>query len=226
MRSILLQLIFPQLCVGCGDHLPSKDNVLCSSCTWLLPATGFETAPGNPVERKFWGRIPLKAAAAAYYFNQGSLVRHLMHQFKYKGERELCVLLGRMMGSRLAASGRFGADCLVPLPLYESREHKRGYNQAGLLCRGIAEVLEIPVEEGLVRRNRHTSTQTDKGRQQRWINMAGNFRLTGKDPPGNRLLLIDDVITTGATLEACAAELLKLPGVEVSIASFCYASEV
>ncbi len=226
LADALLQLLFPHLCVGCGDNLSAKHAVLCSTCQYLLPETGFESKAGNPVERKFWGRIRIRSASATCWFNQGSLMQHLMHQFKYKGERELCVFLGRMMGSRLAASGRFKADALVPLPLSAPRERKRGFNQAKLLCEGISAVTGVPVEDRVLQRNRDSSSQTSMGRQERWENMQENFSLTGVRPSGHRLLLVDDVVTTGATLEACATELLKIEGVEVSIAGLCYASRV
>lgn len=194
-------------------------------CMAILPETGFESHPGNPVEKIFLGRLPLAAASAQFYFTKESLVQHLMHQFKYKGNRDLGLQLGRMMGEQLLDSGRFGADALVPLPLFPAREKRRGFNQATILCEGIAGVMRVPVLDKLVLRPQHTETQTRKGRIERWKNMEGKFVL--KDPGSIRnkhLLLVDDVVTTGATLEACGNELLQGENVKLSIACLCIAS--
>ena len=180
--------------------------------------------PGNPVEKTFWGRLPLQAATAHYYFTKQSLVQHILHQLKYKGNRELGWQLGRIMGIQLLQSGRFQADALVPLPLFPDRERKRGYNQSALLCEGIAEILRIPVWQDAVIRPLYTSTQTRKGRMERWKNMEGKFLLADAQRlRQHKILLVDDVITTGATLEACGAVILQAEGVELSVAALCYA---
>lgn len=194
-------------------------------CMDALPATGFELLPGNPVERIFYGRLPLAAAAATFYFNKESMVQRLMHQFKYKGNLELGFQLGRLMGEQLAASGRFEANGLVPLPLFPAKEKKRGYNQAQVLCEGIAAVTNIPVLQSVVCRTRHTETQTKKGRIERWQNIEGKFRVT--DPGRIRtkqILLVDDVVTTGATLEACGMELIQAAPARLLVATLCMAS--
>ena len=222
-----LQLFFPHLCIGCGQELPAGNPGLCSGCQLEMEETGFAGLPDNPVEKKFWGRIQVRAATSAFYFRTDSLVQHLMHRFKYRGDRELCLNLGRMLGKSLEGCPRFAADLLVPLPLYLQRERQRGYNQATLLCEGISTVLGIPVANRAVRRTRHTETQTAMSRTERWQNMEGQFSVD--DPAGlagKHLLLVDDVVTTGATLEACGQELLKVPGVTLSIATLCYAAQV
>ncbi len=194
-------------------------------CMAVLPETGFECHPGNPVEKIFLGRLPLAGASAQFYFTKESLIQHLMHQFKYKGNRDLGLQLGRMMGEQLLNSGRFGVDALVPLPLFPAREKRRGYNQATVLCEGIAGVMRVPVLHKLITRPQHTETQTKKGRIERWKNMEGKFVL--KDPSAIRnkhLLLVDDVVTTGATLEACGNELLQAENLRLSIACLCVAT--
>jgi ComF family protein len=149
-----------------------------------------------------------------------------MHQLKYRGNKEMGIYLGRLMGHALAETNRFRAvDALVPLPLHPSKEKKRGYNQATVLCQGIAEVLEKPILKGVVIRTSHTESQTAKNRVQRWENMEGRFQLVKPQAiEGKHILLVDDVITTGATLEACGAELLEAENVQLSLATLCFSS--
>jgi ComF family protein len=190
-----------------------------------LPETNFELHPGNPVEKTFWGRLPLVAATSQFYFTKETLMQHLMHQFKYKGNKDLGLQLGRIMGKQINKSGRFDADALIPLPLFPAKEIRRGFNQAAVLCEGMAESMKIPVLGKVISRPRHTETQTRKGRIERWKNIEGKFLLTGAEIVMNKkVLLVDDVVTTGATLEACGTELLKIPGVQLSVATLCYAS--
>jgi ComF family protein len=225
IRDSLLHLLFPHVCSGCGDDSLNIDSTICLRCIDRLPETGFSRHRNNPIEKKFWGRLPLLDAMAQYYFTPHSLTQHLMHELKYKGNRDLGLQLGRIMGESLMASGRFQVDALIPLPLFPARERRRGYNQATVLCEGIAESLRVPVLKGAIIRSQHTDTQTRKGRIERWQNMEGKFIVS--DPASIRdsnLLLVDDVITTGATLEACGMELLKERGIQLSIAALCYAS--
>ena len=225
IRDSLLHLIHPVICCGCGSELPGKEGQLCIRCMESLPETRFEHLGGNPVEKKFWGRLPVQVAAAHYYFSRETLIQHLVHELKYKGNRDIGLQLGKIMGDTLMKSGRFLIDALVPLPLFPAREKKRGYNQASVLCEGIAASLKVPVLKDIVLRSHHTETQTRKGRIERWQNMAGKFVLRNPDSVRNRhVLLVDDVITTGATLEACGAELLKAEGLQLSIATLCYAA--
>ena len=223
-REALLQLFFPHICAGCGTDNLGKDTEICMRCAASLPATGFTRHPGNPVEKIFWGRLPLLAATATYYFTKGSLMQELLHRLKYKEHPALGLQLGRFMGEILIGSERFTADALVPLPLHPERERKRGYNQSRLLCDGLAAVLHIPVWADVVGRPLFTQTQTRKGRVERWKNMEGRFALQEETALRNKhVLLVDDVITTGATLEACGLELLKVPGLTLSVAALCYA---
>lgn len=163
-------------------------------------------------------------ATAKYYFGKESLIQHLIHLVKYRGTRDLGVQLGRLMGDAIKSSGRFNVDVIVPLPLFPARERKRGYNQSMLLAEGIASQLNIPVLDKVISRPHHTETQTSKGRIERWKNIEGKFMLY--DPSaiaGRHVLLVDDVITTGATLESCGAELLTAPRATLSIATLCVA---
>lgn len=225
IKDSVLHLLFPHICTGCGSDILHEKSVLCMRCIDAMPETNFELHPDNPVEKIFWGRLPLAGATAQFYFTKESLMQHLMHQFKYKGNKELGMQLGKIMGVQIKKSARFEADALVPLPLFAAKEKRRGYNQAAILCEGMAEAMNLPVLDKIISRPRHTETQTKKGRIERWKNMEGKFILSDADAIKNmHLLLVDDVVTTGATLEACGNELLKAENVRLSIATLCIAS--
>ena len=226
IKDSFFHVIFPHVCDGCGSDLLNIESRLCIRCFASLPETNFEDHPNNPVEKIFWGRLPIVEASSQFYFTKESLMQHLMHQFKYKGNKELGMQLGTMMGNSLKSSKRFKEiDALVPLPLFPSKEKKRGYNQATVLCEGIAEMFHLPVLTNVIARPQLTETQTKKGRIERWRNIEGKFQLLNEAAIQNKhLLLIDDVVTTGATLEACANELFKAVNVKLSVATLCVAS--
>ncbi len=224
IKKSLLHLAFPHVCEGCGTDNLQPDHLLCLKCLSSLPETNFHLHPNNPVEKTFWGRMPVTHATAQYYFTKESMMQHLMHQFKYKGNKEIGLYLGQLMGHALAGSNRFSfVDVLIPLPLHKSKEHKRGYNQAAVLCQGISSVLNKPVLKNVVARPTQTETQTKKGRIQRWENIEGKFKLIDDATiKGKHVLLVDDVVTTGATLEACGIEILKSENVQLSVATLCF----
>lgn len=226
IQESLLHLAFPHVCAGCGNDILSAESQVCLSCINALPETNFHLHSSNPVEKIFWGRLPLQHATAQYYFTKESLMQHLMHQLKYKGDISLGLFLGRLMGTSLIQAERFkDVEALVPLPLFRNKEKKRGYNQAAVLCDGMAEIMKIPVLKNVVARIQHTDTQTKKSRIERWLNIESKFVLT--DPAqiaGKHVLLVDDVITTGATLEACGQEILQADNTRLSMAALCYAS--
>ncbi len=226
IKDSLLHVVFPHVCDGCGSDLLNIESRLCIRCLASLPETNFEIHPNNPVEKDFWGRLPIISGSAHLYFTKESLVQLLMHQLKYRRNKELGLQLGRMMGSALMSSNRFSdIDALVPLPLFPSKEKKRGYNQSRVLCDGISEIFNLPVLSNVIARPQHTETQTKKGRIERWRNIEGKFRLVDPEEIKNKhLLLVDDVITTGATLEACGNELLSAENVKLSIATLCRAN--
>jgi len=220
----LRQLFFPHVCKSCFAEIVYQEQFLCTRCISDLPFTEFATLPENPVEKIFYGRASIVAATSLFFFTPASVVQQLIHLVKYKGQKKLAVYLGKMMGQEIMQVPRFaGLDMVVPLPLFRSREKTRGYNQAALLARGISEVLGIPSNESIIGRNKASATQTRKSREERWKNVDGLFTITG-DPGKNRhILLVDDVITTGATLDACANTLLAIDGVKVSIMTLAYA---
>jgi ComF family protein len=226
IKESLLHVVFPHVCDGCGSDLLNIESRLCIRCLSSFPETNFEIHPNNPVEKDFWGRLPIINASSHLYFTKESLVQHLMHQLKYKGNKDLGLQLGRLMGNALKNAPRFSEiEALVPLPLFPSKEKKRGYNQATILCEGMAEILLIPILDKVITRPQHTETQTKKGRIERWKNIEGKFQLLDPAAIQNKhLLLVDDVVTTGATLEACGNELLTVKDVKLSIATLCVAS--
>lgn len=221
----LLSLFFPHTCAGCGTDVLDEDAVICGRCLHDLPLTNFNVYANNLAEKSLWGRLPVVNVSSLCYFSKDSLIRQLMHQLKYKGHKQAGYFLGRMMGSALRAADRFhDIDALVPLPLFPAKEKKRGYNQSAILCEGMAEVMLLPVLKGIVKRSSFTDTQTKKGRMERWLNMEGRFELTDSASiKGRHVLLVDDIITTGATLEACGLELLKAENTRLSIATLACA---
>lgn len=222
-----LHLFYPHVCTGCGSDLLKEDNLLCLRCIHNLPHTGFEKLTNNPVEKFFWGRIPLTAAYSQFYFAKEFLVQHLIHQLKYKGDTQIGFYLGEMMGKTMLNTDRFGnIDALVPLPLYKDKEHKRGYNQATVICNGISSVTNIPVLNSAVIRRHATETQTRKHRTERWENVKESFAVAKvNELAGKHILLVDDVVTTGATLEACGSVILQTENVKLSIATLAYAAK-
>jgi ComF family protein len=220
----LLHYFFPHVCDLCGTDIITRDSCLCGRCLAELPETGFEKLVGNPVERKFYGRLPVEQASAHLYFGKSSRVAELVHQVKYRSNRQLGLQLGKLMGNSLLLSGRFLPDIMIPIPLFNKRERSRGYNQSLLLCEGIAAYLNIPVRNDVILRPEHTETQTKKGRIERWKNIEGRFLVAEPEViRGKHVLLVDDVITTGATIESCGAEILKVNGTSLSIATLCVA---
>ncbi|MES2430566.1 MAG: phosphoribosyltransferase family protein [Bacteroidota bacterium] len=222
-----LHLFYSHVCVGCGSDLIYKDNLLCIKCINDLPHTNFAMHANNPIEKIFWGRLPLVAAHSEFYFSKSSLIQHLVHLLKYDGNKEIGVYLGELMGRSLLETNRFShIDALIPLPLFPEKERKRGYNQAAVICDGMSNTMNIPVLTNIVTRAKFTETQTKKHRTERWENVAESFivRDTSK-LQGKHVLLVDDVVTTGATFEACGNALLKIDGLKLSIAALTHAAK-
>jgi len=217
-------LFYPMICPGCGHDLQSTTDQICISCFHRLPTTEFHRHASNPVEKIFWGRVPVRSACSFLYFTSHSIVQHLMHELKYNGNKEVGLFLGRQIGMALSDTDRFnGIDAIVPLPLHLKRQKQRGYNQAAVIAAGISEILGLELLPEALTRNRETNTQTRKNRQERWENIDGKFSLTRPDSVKDRnILLVDDVITTGATLESCAQAIVSGGATAVSIATLAY----
>jgi len=218
-----LDLLFPRICPACGKHLLRNEKVLCSECLLHLPKTHYHQNPDNPVAQALWGRVKIEQATAWYLFEKGSRYRKLIHEIKYKGKKELGKELGKMFGEDLLGSDFQHVDILVPVPLHKRKERKRGYNQSEWIARGIAETLSKPLVTGILYRKFHNPSQTQKSRVERWENVSGIFAL--RDPKifqKKHILLIDDVFTTGATMEACAEAVLMAGESKVSLAVLGY----
>lgn len=217
-------LLYPHNCEGCGTDVLNETDILCTKCLHQLPETGFCNTPDNPVEKTFYGRLNFSNAAAAYYFTKDSLLQHLMVQLKYRNNKEAGFYLGKQLGYLLQDAERFSdVDALIPLPLNPKKEMKRGYNQAAVICEGIASVWQKPVLKDAVIRTQFTETQTQQDRIHRWQNMQNVFAVADKNSiQGKHVLLVDDVITTGATLEACGAAILNSAPTKLSIATIAW----
>ena len=227
IRSIsnnLLHLFFPHICLGCGSDILENDHLVCLHCQNDLPVTNFFAQQDNPVEKSFYGRMPIRLGGAAYFFTKDSMLQHLVFQLKYRQNQAIGYYMGKLMGLFLQESQRFNeVDILIPLPLNPRKEKRRGYNQATVLCKGIADAFFRPIADKAVIRKVYTETQTHLGRINRWQNMDGVFSVIDKEALLNKhILLVDDIVTTGATLEACGAEILKIPGTTLSIATLAY----
>lgn len=214
------KLIFPVTCAACGNVLVKNERVICLSCNYNLPRTNFQYDHNNPVSQIFWGRVRIENATAFYFFNKGSKFRHLVHELKYNNRKDIGIELGRIFGYELSASDGFRqADIIIPVPLHRKKLKKRGFNQSEYIARGISEALDRPLNVSSIERSVNSSTQTRKNRYDRWLNVAGIFTVINPNVlSGRHILLVDDVITTGATLEACATEILKIEGTKVSVA--------
>jgi ComF family protein len=228
LRSYLadfISLLFPQLCPACGESLVAAEDVLCTDCRYNLPFTNFHLQPDNIVARQFWGKIDIEAAYSLYYFAKGGKVQNLMHHFKYSGMHRIGNILGCIAGDQLKQNNKFStADYIIPVPLHKSRLKQRGYNQSKCFAEGLAEKLPGEVNDNNLVRVRATETQTHKSRFLRFENMQDVFEVALPEVLSNKhVLLVDDVVTTGSTLEACSIELLKIPGLKLSIATIAYA---
>jgi len=214
-----ISLLFPRLCNGCGEPLMKNEKLICTNCYIAIPRSNFHLETDNVVEKIFWGRCKLERAAAFSIYNKDSRIRKLVHNMKYRGVREIGLELGRMYGNDLAKSEFLkGVDLIIPVPLHPSKERKRGFNQSMEIAKGLSIATGIPIESGTLLRAPVRQTQTKLTRIDRWSNVEGIFYVKDPDKIANKhLLLVDDVITTGATIESCAAELLKGENTLVSV---------
>ena len=218
-------LFWPNVCACCSTGLMRGENYICSHCLYDLPATNFHKDNENPVAQVFWGRAKVEHATAGYFFKKGNRIQKLVHQVKYKGQKEMGAMLGREMGKSLQGSCFGEIDLVVPVPLHLQKLRQRGYNQSEWIASGIADTLDKPMNISTLARHLFTTTQTRKKRFDRWENVNSGFGLTNPDTfAGRHILLIDDVITTGATLEACIHTVLSASETKVSVAALAFAS--
>ncbi len=220
----IFDFIFPRNCIICKRLLNDSEVVICVYCNYDIPRTNFHKDPENPVAQLFWGRIRIEYASAFFYFSKGSGYQKLIHFLKYEGMKDIGIEIGKIFGAELKGSGFETADFLVPVPLHKRKQRKRGYNQSEMIAKGMAISLGKAVFTDILTRMEFTETQTRKSRYDRFINVSGSFSVLNREKcKGYHILLIDDVVTTGSTLEACVEELINSGAARVSIAALAVA---
>lgn len=224
MLKNLLKLLFPSLCYGCNELLVQNENNICTSCNHDLPYTNHHNQLKNNTLNKFYGIVNLEFAFSMLYFHHDGVVQKLIHQLKYKGREEIGVFLGEKYAFELKnIKEQYKLDYIVPVPLHKKRLQKRGYNQIDSFCLTLSKELDIPYVTALLFRNQYSKTQTKKNKQERLDHIHEVFAVMDyTNYHGKHFLLVDDVITTGATIELCAKALLKIPNSKVSVITIAY----
>lgn len=215
----LTQLVYPNLCIICNECLVQGETCICHECLAGMPRTNYHRQPDNEMERRFWGKAPIEAATAFYFFTKGSPYQHLLHALKYKDNKLIGEVLGRYAAADWLDSDRFRSfDMVVPVPLHPKKFALRGYNQSECIAKGIVQVLETHIDTQHLVRTQQNTTQTRKTVYERFTNTEGIFSVVDTEVFANKhLLVVDDVMTTGSTLEACIQALTKCPGTKVSV---------
>ena len=220
-----LALFYPQLCLICEESLLKHEEFVCATCLHQTPKTDCFTLKENEVSKRFWGRVQLENAAALFIFNKEGNAQKIIHTLKYEEGKNIGIFLGKQLAYAINESDFFNdIDLIIPVPLHQEKQKLRGYNQSDFLAKGMSEILKIKIDQKSLIRIANTDSQTKRKRFSRWENMMQSFAL--KNPlelQGKHILLVDDVVTTGATLEACAQKLLEIDGVKVSIATIAVA---
>lgn len=217
--SDVASLLFPPLCPVCRRPLGEGEQFVCTSCRYRIPVTGFWMEPGNPMEQRFWGIVPVRGVAAFFWFSEGSDWRRLVHSFKYSGKWLFARRMGEWFGAELARSGSFSdVDVIVPVPLHWKKRLSRGYNQSELIAEGMARSMGAACRDDILRRARNTPSQTLQDRNGRWANVSGAFAVRRPERlRGRHVLIVDDVFTTGSTVMACAEEIFRACGGDVTL---------
>lgn len=217
----ILDLVYPQVCAACDNDKPARGSIFCVACIAGLPRTNYHLIEDNPFERHFWGRVKVEAGGALYYFVPGGRAQTLLHNIKYRRRSDYAIRVGQIYGQQLGATTRFhDISAVIPVPLHWRKMRKRGFNQSKSFAEGLSESMGVPVDHKTLVQRRSTSTQTRKSRSERVLNMANAFDLKRTSHlTGKHVLLVDDVLTTGATLEACALKLLEIHELKVSLAT-------
>lgn len=224
----LFNLIDPEVCTMCGCGLNETEKVVCLGCRMELPSTRFERYANNAVEMKFWGRADIHSAFSAFYYRKNEKLQKMVHAFKYHGNREAARFLGREIGLRMK-DRNFAEDYdyLVPVPLHPNKLRIRGYNQSMLIAEGIREVTGMEISNSLIERVSNQTSQTKKNKFERWDSASQSYCLANgaERHAGIRVLLVDDVLTTGATIEACCNALKGIPDVRIGFVTVGIASD-
>jgi len=221
MLKDLINLLYPLQCLACRKNLHQNESLICLECLFHLPRTNFHNDTNNAVSQLFWGRAKVETATAFLFFTKSGKVQHLVHQLKYSKKPEIGVYLGKLFGKDLRKSSGFQTiDVIVPVPLHPRRAKVRGYNQSEKIAVGMSQTMNIPVDTSSFVRRTNTETQTRKNRFSRWENVKEVFAVNNENALKNKhILLVDDVITTGATIEGCIRKLTAIEGARVSVVS-------
>lgn len=219
MFHYFFNLFFPKSCAGCSYLLLEDEKVLCTSCRHEIPLTHHHTMKNNEVVQKFYGRIPLEFGAALFYFHKKGIVQEMMHHLKYKGHEEIGEMIGNWYAAELKSVAALQTvDYIVPVPLHKRRLRERGYNQVTLFGKALSAELAIPYNDAVLYRKAYSKTQTMKNLLGRTDVVDTIFDVSFTElHHGKHFLLVDDVITSGSTLEACSRALLKIPDVKISL---------
>lgn len=220
----ILYLFYPNLCVGCSNNLLQNEKIICSFCRHELPIIEFNKLNNKKLKSIFIGKIPIKKVRSFLYYRKHGKVQHLIHELKYKNQEEIGKVVGLWFGNLLRENNTFGnVDYIIPVPLHRKKLKKRGYNQLTKFGKSLSEILNIEYISGILIKTSITKTQTFKKRFERFSDSNTKFKLINTSIfEDKHVLLIDDVITTGATLEACCKELLKTKNITISIATMAF----
>ena len=219
MLSSIFNLFFPKVCAACNSILLTSERVICTVCRHDLPLTNHHLNPQNEMFKKFYGKLDIEFASALLYFQKKGSVQELIHKLKYKGQQEIGATLGNWYAEDLKNLDALKKiDFIIPVPIHKKRLKTRGYNQVTTFCDALSKNLKIPVQELLLVRDKNTQSQTKKNRLNRGEIATEIFSVDGLENfKSKHFLLVDDVVTTGATLESCGRELMKIEGVKLSI---------
>lgn len=222
----IVSAFFPAICLGCSSKLIHQEQHICTHCRHNLPFTSYHKHSENPVMNSFYGRIFLENATSLLHYKKNGMVQQLLHQLKYKGQQEVGTILGNMLGTDLKNEVSYQTIThIIPVPLHKKRLRKRGYNQVTTFGKQLSTHLEATYVDDVLIKVSNTKTQAFKKRAARWMTAQHSFEVENFEKLENaHILLIDDVITTGATLEACANALKKIPNIKISIATMSIAS--
>lgn len=221
----LFNLLFPRSCTVCDGSLAEGEEFICSTCNSRLPRTDFHLIPNNEIEKRFWGKIEIERATSYFFYTKGSDFRKILYQLKYRHCKEIGEVMGRYLGRELLSSDFFdNIDLIIPVPLHPKREKIRGYNQSEWIAKGVSAATGIPLNTTLLIRTTNNKTQTRKSVFDRWTNVQHIFEVTRHEELEHKhILLIDDVLTTGATLLSCATTLSVSKNIKISILTLAVA---
>jgi len=220
------QLLFPNLCICCKRYLSNQERFICDMCNYNLPLYEFNSLKDNDLRKKFWGTLPIQECLAYLSFKQNNEVQKVMHELKYNGNKEIGFAMGLTLGRLILSFDKLDdIDFIIPIPLHKKREDQRGFNQAEVIANGVSNIIKAPVLNNVVVRVINNKSQTNRNRLDRSINTDNIFKVMDLKPlEGKHILLLDDVITTGATMISCGNSLLRVKDLKLSVVGLAVAN--